>query len=221
MATQRALNSTLPSFFEAMHSFSDRVILSHYDDGDTKDKAAAVSTDTHRKADASGDGDSRERGISKINSRGVSRSSAAATGGASTDERTTHGLEVGELVVEVGRDVRAFSSRTSESDLSAVPKEDVFELETFVIQSVLVNAYLLLLNHPSTSFLVKSQVAAHLKEVNAGISKILLDIDVKYLNDAASFQAAEKEAHLRLLSSSISAGKPFLNLLSIPLGPPI
>ena len=193
IATQRSLSisvnesesQSLPSLFEVMRSFSNRVILSQHDNNN-KGHVAANDNDN-------------ERGVSEINSRGVGSNEWGV-----------------ELEVGVGRGVRSFSSRTSGSDLSAVSKEGEFDLEVFVIQSVLVNAYLLLLNNPSSSFLVKSQVAAHLRELNAAITKILNE-----MTGSEPFQTDEKEAHYRLLSSSISAGKPFLALLPTPLGPPI
>ena len=98
----------------------------------------------------------------------------------------------------------------------------MYILETMVVQSVLVNAYLLLMTNSDSSSRVQGQIRSHLRSLNVKLIKLKDCLQVRQLRSAGAEEYYfEQVAHLELLSDAISSGKPFMKLLPSPLGPPI
>jgi hypothetical protein len=115
---------------------------------------------------------------------------------------------------------------------ATLPRDDDdgdFVLESRLVQALLVNAYLRLANDPQTSFLVGGQVRAHI----AALARTLA-LSVSPTNNngttwtcsdaqtcAAEAEVFQWSAHRQALLAAMSAGKPFIQPLPVPLGPPI
>ena len=168
LATQQQLNSTLPSFFEILRSFTNEVILSHY-----PNKTSGFITESNYR---------------------ISVKSVFIDG------------------------IDAVNTETTNSNSNADGAVKEYYLESLVAQSVLVNAYLILLIDPRSSTLVTGQIKSHLRTLEAEILHIIQNFKNFGGNEDSSF---ETRAHLELLSDAIITGKPFLRLLPLPLGPPI
>jgi hypothetical protein len=95
-------------------------------------------------------------------------------------------------------------------------------LEKMRLQSVLINSYLLLYNNRLCSSSVISQINAHLIFIQRKLLNILILINNSgnLINSDENY-LFEWLAHYSQLSDVILTKKPFLNLLKVPLGPPI
>ena len=168
LATQKQLNTTLPSFFEILRSFTSVVILSQY----TNRTSVSIIESNYR-----------------ISVKSV-------------------------LIDGIDLFYKENINRNNNED-GAI--EDYY-LESMVAQSVLVNAYLILLIDPRSSALVTGQIKSHLRSLLADINDIIENLKKFAGKEDSSFETV---AHLELLSDAIMMGKPFLRLLPSPLGPPI
>ena len=168
LATQKQLNTTLPSLSEILRSFTSEVILSQY---------------TNRTS------------VSIIESN--------------------YGVSVKSVLID-GMDL--FHKENINRNNNADGAIESHYLESMVAQSVLVNAYLILLIDPRSSALVTGQIKSHLRSLLADIFDIIENLKKIAGEEDSSFETI---AHLELLSDAITMGKPFLRLLPSPLGPPI
>ena len=168
LATQKQLNTTLPSLSEILRSFTSEVILSRYPD---------------------------RTSVSIIESN--------------------YGVSVKSVLID-GMDL--FHKENINRNNNADGAIESHYLESMVAQSVLVNAYLILLIDPRSSALVTGQIKSHLRSLLADINDIIENLKKFAGKEDSSFETV---AHLELLSDAIMMGKPFLRLLPSPLGPPI
>ena len=204
LATQRALNSSLPSFFEVMQAFSTNIILNPYKNlsHSSITKVVAEEVDENRNQ---GPGYSHDTVHSD---RIVGAMGAIMTTAQSSDAQ--------------------YPSETTTSTSAAAASAPAYLLESFIAQSMVVDSYLTLLVSQLSSNLVKSQVKAHLHDLNAMLVKITKEFEDSNISTSSTnnfhFEnegTTEVRAHLMMLCDRITLGKPFLTLLATPLGPPI
>ena len=224
LATQQNQNKSLPSLFEVMQSFTNEVILSKFTSNCTYYSGFGLSYVPGLKS-----GSSSESGSG---SGSVSRSMFESS---TSDIDYQHVLE--EQFVLRNQFVPAadkFLENDRESSDIMLHKEDnerrrnlgdnslMYILETMVVQSVLVNAYLLLMTNSDSSSRVQGQIRSHLRSLNVKLIKLKDCLQVRQLRSAGAEEYYfEQVAHLELLSDAISSGKPFMKLFPSPLGPPI
>lgn len=241
LATQRAINDTLPSLLEVMRAFSRNVILLPYasavhaqstiikSDGEGLDLTQSNSVlvhEVHELDDCNGFKPVASAYLDKaINRNGDDRYHKKNQPNAADVRLSRNGMPPEHLRSQVGPSVE-----TSQSNAAANEEFEAFPLESFISQSILLNSYLLLLTDAKSSFLVRSQLLAHLKDLASEIHKFLLIFQkAKETLESQNSQEIEgdylilleKISHLEMLSFSISSQKPFLSLLSTPMGPPI
>jgi hypothetical protein len=238
LATQRAINDSLPSLLEVLRAFSKNVISLPYTSAlhpnltisksDVRSLNLAYSSSVQIR-------DIADRKVLKpVASKylGYANKSSCNEGNYENDQHDAADVRVPENEVQPQqhRSQVGPSNESAQSDAAANEQFAVFLLETFISQSVLVNSYLLLLTDAASSFLVKSQLTLHLKELASEMHNFLLILqEAKNISEAQSSQIIEadyliileKMSHLEMLSSSILSQKPFLSLLSTPMGPPI
>ena len=107
--------------------------------------------------------------------------------------------------------------------------DDGFELESRLVQALLSNAYLRLVNDPRASFLVSAQVRAHVLALAQALEQSIAPAQkngtlwtcVDSQDCAEQADVFQWSAHRQALAGALRAGKPFIQPLPIPLGPPI
>ena len=258
LATQTAINATLPSFIEVLRAFSKNVISSHYTAAAPPNRTSDKGGSHYRSSSLPGAAStSRHSGSQEAATRAKIRSHNEIgdfdalkfvplmhIGNAddnSNSSESTYSTERDNDTEEEGSQYqdRLQSKLTSqdgtaaeriEIDAAAYEQLSDFRLESFIAQSVLINSYLIMLTDVSSSFLVKSQLKVHLKELAIEMqtfllflqeTKKLLDYEAYSVTEAESFILLDVISHLEMLLYSLSAQKPFLSLLSTPMGPPI
>jgi hypothetical protein len=238
LATQMATNDTLPSLLEVLRAFSRNIISLPYTSALHSD--APINRSDARIPNLAQSSSVLIHEIDNCNRlKPVSSAYLGHANKSSCNEKNykkdQHTVAVtrepqNELPPQQLRSQVGPSIESTQSNAAANEQFAVFRFETFISQSVLVNSYLLLLTDAASSFLVKSQLTLHLKELASEIRNFLVILqEAKNISESRSSQVIdddfliilEKMSHLELLSFSISSQKPFLSLLSTPIGPPI
>jgi hypothetical protein len=238
LATQMATNDTLPSLLEVLRAFSRNVISLPYtsalhpnvpinrSDLRIPNLAQSSTVVTHEIDDFN-----RLKPVSSTYLGHANKSSCNEK----NYKKDQHNVAVtrepqNELPPQQLRSQVGPSIDSAQSNAAANEQFAVFRFETFISQSVLVNSYLLLLTDAASSFLVKSQLTLHLKELASEMRNFLVILQgAKNISESQNSQVIEgdyliileKMSHLEMLTFSISSQKPFLSLLSTPIGPPI
>ena len=239
LATQRAMNDTLPSLMEVLRTFSRNVISLPYTSAEhlnnTTDRRSVKSSDLGQSSSVQIHELSDCNGLKPVASGYLIHANDSNHDMRSykRDQRSAEDMrEVQDEVLPHPRPHVSTSIESVQSNPAANEQLAVFRLECFVSQSVLVNAYLLLLTDAASSFLVKSQLSAHLKELATEIHSYLLLFQQEAKSNAEKSHSSpiyesdyltvlEIISHLEMLSLSILSQKPFLSLLPTPMGPPI
>ena len=107
--------------------------------------------------------------------------------------------------------------------------DDDVVLEGLLVQSLLVSAYLRLANDPRASYLVSGQVRAHIaalaQALELSVAPTTSNATMWTCSDgrdcAAEAGVFQESAHRQALLAAVRAGKPFIQPLQVPLGPPI
>ena len=209
LATQRALNSSLPSFFEVMQAFSTNIILNPYKN---------LSHSSITKVVAEEVDENRNQGPGYSHDTVHSDRIVGAMGAIMTTAQSSDAQYPSETT----------PTTTTTTTTAAAASAPAYLLESFIAQSMVVDSYLTLLVSPLSSNLVKSQVKAHLHDLNAMLVKITKEFEDSNISTSSTnnfhFEnegTTEVRAHLMMLCDRITLGKPFLTLLATPLGPPI
>lgn len=212
LATQRALNSSLPSFFEVMQAFTTTIILNPYKN---------LSHSSIRKVVAEEVDDNRNQGSGYSHDTVYSDRIVGAMGAIMTTAESSDAQYPSQTTPRT-------TTTTTTTTTAGAASAPAYLLESFIAQSMVVDSYLTLLVSPLSSNLVKSQVKAHLHDLNAMLVKITKEFEDSNNSTSSTNNfhfgnegTMEVRAHLMMLCDRITLGKPFLTLLATPLGPPI
>lgn len=213
LATQRALNSSLPSFIEVMQAFSTNIILNPYKN---------LSQSSITKVIAEEANENRNQGSGYSHDTVHSDRMVGAMGAIMTAAELSDAQYSSETIP------RTTTTTTTTTTTAVAASAPAYLLESFIAQSMVVDSYLNLLVSSLSSNLVKSQVKAHLHDLNAMLVKINKEFEDSNTSTSSRNKfhfgnegTTEVRAHLMMLCDRITLGKPFLTLLATPLGPPI